>query len=209
MSELHNPTLFLNNLQTISYQYEENNKTIKGTYQKIIEKTKIFSDTKAELLSLKHDVDGVLTEEKLWIFSREKDNLTYSVGFGIEGDKLVPKSDYAYCYFQTKEETHLNFIIHAPFLLTPDRHHLKDDDEHNTQMILLQAELAADSMVYLRDIGKETGHNLISDDILKIVPIKSDDFYIQKQQYNYYLRKYETIIIGQKTFEPFYNQILN
>lgn len=181
----------------------------KGTYQKIIEKTKIFSDTKAELLSLKHDIDGVLTEEKLWIFSRENDNLTYSVGFGIEGDKLVPKSDYAYCYFQTKEETHLNFIIHAPFLLTPDRQHLKDGEKHNTQMITLLAELAADSMVYLRDIGKETGHNLISDDILKIVPIKSEDFYIQRQQYNYYLRKNETIIIGQKTFEPFYNQILN
>ncbi|WP_295070291.1 ATP-binding protein [uncultured Fibrobacter sp.] len=209
LSELHNPTLFLNNLQKISYQYEKEGKTIKGAYQKVIEKTKNFPNTKADLLSLIHDVNDSRTEEKLWTFSRKKDNLTYSVGFSIKDDKLEPKSDYAYCYFQTKEETHLNFIIHAPFLLTPDRQHLKDGDEHNTQMILLLAELAADSMVYLRDIGKETGHNLISDDILKIVPIKSDDFYIQKQQYNYYLRKYETIIIGQKTFEPFYNQILN
>ena len=49
LSELHNPTLFLNNLQTISYQYEEDYKTIKGTYQKITEKQKNFSDTKAEL----------------------------------------------------------------------------------------------------------------------------------------------------------------
>jgi hypothetical protein len=209
LSELHNPTLFLNNLQTISYQFEKDDKIIKGTYQKTTEKTKNFSDAKAELLSLKHDIDSSITEEELWIFSRKKDNLTYSVGFGIESDKLVPKSDYAYCYFQTKEETHLNFIIHAPFLLTPDRQHLKDGEEHNTQMISLLAELAADSMVYLRDIGKETGHNLIDDDILKIIPIKSDDFYIQKQQYNYYLHKYETTIIGQKSFEPFYNQILN
>lgn len=209
LSELHNPTLFLNNLQTISYQFEKDDKIIKGTYQKTTEKTKNFSDAKAELLSLKHDIDSSITEEELWIFSRKKDNLTYSVGFGIESDKLVPKSDYAYCYFQTKEETHLNFIIHAPFLLTPDRQHLKDGEEHNTQMISLLAELAADSMVYLRDIGKETGHNLIDDDILKIIPIKSDDFYIQRQQYNYYLHKYETTIIGQKSFEPFYNQILN
>lgn len=209
LSELHNPTLFLNNLQTISYQFEKDDKIIKGTYQKTTEKTKNFSDTKAKLLSLKHDIDSSITEEELWIFSRQKDNLTYSVGFGIKDDKLEPKSDYAYCYFQTKEETHLNFIIHAPFLLTPDRQHLKDGEEHNTLMISLLAELAADSMVYLRDIGKETGHNLIDDDILKIIPIKSDDFYIQRQQYNYYLRKYETIIIGQKLFEPFYNQISN
>lgn len=209
LSELHNPTLFLNNLQTISYQYEEDNKTIKGTYQKTTEKTKNFSDTKAELLSLKHNIDESPTEEKLWIFSRKNNNLTYSVGFGIKDDKLIPKSDYAYCYFQTKEETHLNFIIHAPFLLTPDRQHLKDGEDHNNQMISLLAELAADSMVYLRDIGKETGHNLISDDILKIVPIKSDDFYIQIQQYNYYHHKNETKIVGQKPFEPFYNQILN
>ena len=31
LSELHNPTLFLNNLQTISYQYEEDNKTIRSS----------------------------------------------------------------------------------------------------------------------------------------------------------------------------------
>ena len=185
LSELHNPALFLNNLQKISYQYEDGNRTVKGTYQKIIEKTKIFLDTKAELLSLRHDVNGLLTEEKLWTFSRKKESLTYSVGFGIKDGKLEPKSDYAYCYFQTKEETHLNFIIHAPFLLTPDRQHLKDGEEHNAQMISLLAELAADSIVYLRDIGEESGHNLIGDDILKIVPIKSGDFYIQEQQYNY------------------------
>lgn len=209
LSELHNPTLFLNNLQKISYQYEDGNRTVKGTYQKIIEKTKIFSDTKAELLSLRHDVNGLLTEEKLWTFSRKKDSLTYSVGFGIKDGKLEPKSDYAYCYFQTKEETHLNFIIHAPFLLTPDRQHLKDGEEHNVQMISLLAELAADSIVYLRDIGEESGQNLIGDDILKIVPIKSGDFYIQEQQYNYYYHKHETIVKGRKPFEPFYNQILN
>ncbi len=209
LSELHNPTLFLNNLQKISYQYEKEGKTIKGAYQKVIEKTKNFPNTKADLLSLIHDVNDSRTEEKLWTFSRKKDNLTYSVGFSIKDDKLEPKSDYAYCYFQTKEETHLNFIIHAPFLLTPDRQHLKDGEDHNTQMISLLAGLAADSMVYLRDIGKESGHNLINDEILKIVPIKSDDFYIQIQQYNYYHHKNETKIIGQKPFEPFYNQILN
>lgn len=210
LSELHNPTLFLNNLKTITYQYEKDGTIIKGGYHKAIDETKFFDETKAELSTLKHNVNGETTEEKLWVFSRQKDSFpVYSVGFAIKNGKLIPKADYAYCFFQTKEETHLNFIIHAPFLLTPDRQHLKDDEEHNSKMIQSLAKLAADSMTYLRDIGIKSGTRLIDDDILNIIPIKSADFYIQRQDYNNITHRRVTQNLSPKSFAPFYDYFLD
>lgn len=198
LSELSNPTLFLNNLEKVSYQYEDGPQTTKGIYLKKIKQSKEYPDgTKAEQVSITHEVNGDVTEEQLWIFSRKKDNkLTYSVGFGLEDDKLVPRSDYAYCYFQTKEETHLNFIIHAPFLLTPDRQHIKNGEEHNKELISSLAELAADCMIFLRDIGEDIGIPLIDDNILKIIPIDSSNYSPSTNS-------------DSITFYPFYEQILN
>ncbi len=206
LSELHNPTLFLNNLEYISYEYNDENQLIKGRYLKKIKQTKDFSDdTKGMLLSLVHDVDGIISEDELWVFSRKQDGaLSYSVGFGLQDGKLIPKADYAYCFFQTKEDTHLNFIIHAPFLLTPDRQHLKGGDDHNKLMISLLADLAADSIVYLRDIGANGEKLLIDDGILKVIPVKFEDFY-KSMGYNYYSKQYD---YAEKDFCPFYKRIL-
>lgn len=211
LSELSNPTLFLNNLERVSYQYEDGPQPTKGHYLKKIKQSKEYPDgTKAEQVSITHEVNGDVTEEQLWIFSRKKGNkLTYSVGFGLEDNKLVPRSDYAYCYFQTKEETHLNFIIHAPFLLTPDRQHIKNGEEHNVVFISHLADLAADSIVHLRDIGIETEHPLIDDNIIKIIPIKSSDFFVQKRVYSWLKRTYEIINESPKSLEPFYTRVLN
>lgn len=209
LSELSNPTLFLNNLERVSYQYEDESQPTKGLYLKKIKQSKEYHDgTNAEQVSVIHEVNGDVTEEQLWIFSRKKDNkLTYSVGFGLEDDKLIPRSDYAYCYFQTKEETHLNFIIHAPFLLTPDRQHLKNGEEHNEELISLLAELTADGIVHLRDIGIENNQPLIDDDILKIIPVDSSDFYTKEWlSYGYRNGLY---ITKARAFEPFYAKILD
>lgn len=206
LSDLHSPTLFLHNLECISYHYNDENQPIKGRYLKKIRQTKDFpNDTKGKLLSLVHSVNDKVSEEELWIFSRRQDDkLDYSVGFGLKDGKLIPKADYAYCFFQTKEETHLNFIIHAPFLLTPDRQHLKGGDEHNKLMISLLADLAADSIVYLRDIGANVENPLIDDSILNIIPVKFEDFY-RSNGYNYRLNQADYV---EKDFCPFYKRIL-
>jgi len=73
----------------------------------------------------------------------------------------------------------LNFIIHAPFLLTDSREGIKKDDSWNKKAVNKLAELAADSLLILRDL------KLIDDDIINIIPYKKDDFFDEDSDEEY------------------------
>ena len=197
LCSLVNPLLFLLHLKKIDFEFDDTN----GSYQKEIIKEYHFEGTKAECINLSQVINNNREEEKLWLFSRADENdRIYSVGFFLDKDgKLCPVQQYAYCFFPTRETTGLNFIIHAPFLLTDSREGIKVGNEHNKRMIDLLAELAADSLVYLRDIGNEENVRLIDDNIVDIIPVNSlnkrDDWF------GYIVKKSE--------FEPFYEKILN
>ena len=64
-------------------------------------------------------------------------------------------SSPAFCFFPTKETTGLNFIIHAPFLLTDSREGILAGEAHNIRLIDLLAKLAGSTLLYLRDIGEK------------------------------------------------------
>jgi hypothetical protein len=145
---LNYPLLFLSYLENISFEDQGS----LGLYGKYIEETLQFGDTVAECITLTQN-DGVeLFDDKLWLFSRsDRHGLTYSVGFFLDKEgNLAPKQHSAFCFFPTKEVTDLNFIIHAPFLLTDSREGIRAGEHHNKEMIQLLANLAADSLVYLR-----------------------------------------------------------
>lgn len=170
---LDDPTLFLSNLQEVKFTIGD----MIGTYKKeIAERKEVDVDTWAERLVL---TDGKSLKQNLWLFSRKADGRNYSVGFFLDDkNHLKPVNKYAFCFFPTKKETHLNFIIHAPFLLTPNREGILNK-EHNKIMIDLLASLVADSLVYLRDIG------LIDDGILKIIPVKESDFHCASDEISF------------------------
>lgn len=196
LCSLVNPLLFLLHLKRIDFELDD----AKGSYQKEVMKEYHFDGTKAECINLCKVIDGEREESKLWLFSRTDENdRNYSVGFFLDKDgKLCPVQQYAYCFFPTRETTGLNFIIHAPFLLTDSREGIKTGNGHNKKMIHLLAELAADSIVFLRDIGNEEGIRLIDDNIVDIIPIKS------LHERDWYGR-----IVKKSEFEPFYEKILN
>jgi len=195
LQSLVNPLLFLPSLKEINFKIDETN----GSYRKEIVREYDFNETKAEYIKLFKVIDDECEENCLWLFSRiNESDRRYSVGFYLDKDgELCPVEQYAYCFFQTRETTGLKFIIHAPFLLTDSREGIKAGDEHNEEMIGLLAELAADSLVYLRDIGNEEGIRLIDDNILNIIPTKS---------------LHETDwwgdVVRKSEFEPFYEEIL-
>ena len=113
----------------------------------------------------------------MWLFTRKLDGLKYSVGYFLDdNDQLKPVTQPAFCYFPTKESTGLNFIIHAPFLLTDSREGIRSGVSHNNELVSLLAKLAADSLLILRDIGIDEGVRLIDDGILNIIPIRKQDF---------------------------------
>jgi Superfamily I DNA and RNA helicases and helicase subunits len=171
------PSLFLSNLQEISFKIHD----ISGIYSKTIEETYTFENTIAERICLTQNNDVNQTNsnnEKLWLFSRKNEaGLKYSVGFFIDEDgHLSPKSHETFCFFPTKENTNLNFIIHAPFLLTDSREGIRAGEQYNRDMINLLAELAADSFVYLKEIGQKKGIQIIDDNIFDIIPYDESHF---------------------------------
>jgi hypothetical protein len=182
------PILFLHSLKEISYDCFGS----EGIFRKEILETKEFGETIATKILL----TGPVTESQdmLWIFTRKDNELDYSVGFFLNADgKLLPKSPYAFCYFPTLVTTNLNFLIQAPFLLTDSREGIKekDKDNHNVRMVQLLADLAADSFLYLRDIGGAGENRLVDDNIMDIIPYKRELF----EQ------------TGRISFMPFYDSI--
>lgn len=164
------PTLFLSNLQEVKWKAEQEY----GEYsKKRIEKSNT-NKVDLELIELKQVIGQQKTKERLYLFTgfTQVDNLTYSVGYFLDKKgKLTPRQLPAFCYFPTKEITNLNFIIHAPFLLTDSREGIHRSKEHNSEMVKLLAQLSSESLLTLKKL------KLIDDNVFDIIPYKKNDFY--------------------------------
>ena len=188
------PILFLSNLKYVSFEFAD---TL-GLYGKDIDNDKSFveDDIIVEHITLTHNVGDDFIDRKLWLFSRKyniSDNHSekYSVGFFLdENNNLVATNEQAFCFFPTKESTGLNFIVHAPFLLTDSREGIKAGAEHNKTMIQLLANLAADSLLLLKKL------KLINDNIVDILPYDESKFNDINDK-------------NKISFKPFYSLIKN
>ncbi|MCQ2081899.1 MAG: AAA domain-containing protein [Lachnospiraceae bacterium] len=169
------PTLFLKNLRKITFKCGE----VTGEYIKKVKEERVIDDTKIEKLEFVNGKKG--SSDRMWLFTRKtEEQYRYSCGFFVDkAGKLMNTDYYAFCFFPTKKDTNLNFIINAPFLLTDSREGIKATDKHNIRMIELLAELSADCFVYLRDIGIENDIQIIDDEILSFIPI-DESLYIPK-----------------------------
>ena len=198
LQSLSYPSMFLNNIKNIDYEIEKNI----GMYEKIIDtsKTKILDEnTTAEFIKYTQSVSekNDISTQRFWKFNRKisgTNNLTCSVAFLVdEKNKLKPIKKPAFCFFPTREDTKLNFLINAPFLLNNSRANIVAKEQHNKDMIEILSKLAGNSLVYLRDIGEKEGIRYIDDDILNIVPLSV---------YNFVCNENEQI-----SFRSFYDEI--
>lgn len=186
------PILFLSNLKYVSFEFAD----VLGLYGKDIEQSFEENNIIAENIKLTHNVGDDLIDKKLWLFSRkynisDEHSERYSVGFFLDdNNKLIAKDEQAFCYFPTKETTNLNFIVHAPFLLTDSREGIKAGVQHNKDMISLLADLAADSLLLLKKL------KLIDDNIFNILPYDESKFNDVDDK-------------NKISFKPFYNSIKN
>ncbi len=173
LNTLKYPVLFLENLASINFTIGN----ITGEYRKRISKRYSFGSTAVERITLIKTIPDEEENTNLFLFSRKKDGLRYSIGYFLdEEDNLIPVREPAFCYFTTKEDTGLNFLIHAPFLLTDSREGVRAGIKHNEDMVDLIADLSADSFMNLISIEKIEGHKYITDHILDIIPVCEDDF---------------------------------
>ena len=168
------PLLFMSRIKSIEFEFKD----VLGLYGKEINETIQFEDTIAEQICLTQNNGDELYDENLWLFSRTDEcNRKYSVGYFMDKEgHLRPINEPAFCFFPTKEVTGLNFMIHAPFLLTDSREGIRAGILHNDKMLQRLAKLSADALVYLRDISEEKNTRLIDDGIFDIIPIDSEKF---------------------------------
>ena len=179
LKELDCPLLFLSNLKEIKFRFGKES----GSYSKSSKSARLFEEnnpnlrTKSELITL---TAPAKENQSLYLFSRQCNGGNYSVGYFLDDkNHLTPVDKTAFCFFPTKRNTGLKFIIHAPFLLSGSREGILAGDSHNDDMINLLAELAADSLVYLRDL------KLIDDGILNILPTNEADFNTSADQISF------------------------
>lgn len=76
------------------------------------------------------------------------------VAFLIKDDRVVcaPNTELV-VFFPTEKKTELGFLIQGPFKTTKARDNIAQDSDANSQLIETAAQLAADSLILLRDMG--------------------------------------------------------
>lgn len=148
------PLLFMNNLKEIRFECPNHT----GRYEKKVEEQRVTGDIVGEKIVLTRTISRTSERHKLWMFSRKYQGaLCYSVCFFLDEKNRLKEEQYnAFCYFSTKETTGLNFLIHAPFLLTDSREGIRVGAANNVELIRRLAALSADSLLILRDVGKES-----------------------------------------------------
>jgi len=192
LEELNNPLLFLNHLQKIQWQTLSN----EGSFTKSIETDfqKISNLYSCELTEVRLD------ENLFYVFSRLSEfGYKYSIAYPLDKNGNVDSSskyngytDYAYCFFATKQETKAKFLIHAPFILTPNREGIKENKKENEQLISQLAKLSVDSILICKKL------QLINDQFFNILPINHDYF---GSKDNIFIPIYQAIRVALRTQE--------
>lgn len=90
---------------------------------------------------------------------------------------------YISVYFPTETESKLDFIIQGPFRTTPNRSSVPADDEDNTMLADIAADLLVESVEKLKKM------DLLTADLLRILPISKDRFSV----YPLFLPLYEKL----------------
>lgn len=192
------PTLFLSSLKEVKWKTGKET----GQYTKKSTTKKRDGDIMYEKVELYQQIGLNEIKEKLYLFTRStEENHAYSIGYFLDKkDKVKPKQFSAFCFFPTKETTNLNFILHAPFLLTDSREGIHRSKDHNSVMVELLSELTADSLLILKKL------KLITDQIFDVLPYKDaeyghdgffDNFYLKVKQT---FRTEEILPAKDKTF---------
>jgi hypothetical protein len=180
LTTLDNPILFLRNLKKVVIELPEDTDVV---YEKKVSFRRSKGDITHELLTLTNSAGN----QRIHMFTRpievtEESGKRYkqyiSVGYFLKenGDLDNEIRGRVFCFFPTAEDFHLHCIVHAPFLLVDSRQQLKDN-KLNARLKSLLANLAAESLLILRDYGIEIGHLLVTENIFYFIPLK-DRHYI-------------------------------
>lgn len=182
--------LFLKNIQSISWSFEEKNgiylKQIKSSKNcKYIDITTQINNSSYIQSYIKIDKDVILNEK----------SLTLSVAYAMKHEKIIPiENAKLSVFFPTKVGTYYKFLLQAPYKTTPNRESIPFEDEENQFITKQLSKLVGDSFLLLKE------EKLLSIDFLESMLL--DVRYIHN---HLYMSIYEEIKLAFKT----YNLILS
>lgn len=171
ISTLEYPQLFLFNINSISWKTPKQ----KGNIQKRkIKQYETFRDITSTLYEL-NNPNGKTT--KILLMSRNVEvpetdyKHTIAIGYILD-DKGRIRTDIRpnmNCFFPTQENIDTCYVIHAPFALVDNRQQIKRRNEVNESLLKSIGQLAADSIVILKDISIKTKKTLLGDNIFALM----------------------------------------
>jgi hypothetical protein len=153
---LNNELLFLQHLQEL--EVHVNGKVKLYTKKKLTEN---INSSVSDLICIVYKLDEqriLKVEKNLIIQSQDKTIIQTKISIGFllnEKGEIDYKKEWkrwvenAYCYFPTHEQTGLPFLIHAPFILTPNREGIKETRVENKQLLVHIGNLLAESIDFL------------------------------------------------------------
>ena len=179
------PLLFLNHLQKIEWETTEATGSYKKEIQAVQEEEGILVQ---ELLCLKKIGKKTTTHHLLQFIKKEtKLHLSYSLVFLQNESKHIIGADTfsAHCFFPTRVPTNLQFLIHAPFLLTDSREGIKLEDKWNKSLIQKLAILLPESIFAIKKMG------LLRTSFFRILPF--DDAVFKGASGHFFLPFYQEL----------------
>ncbi|RKZ84373.1 MAG: hypothetical protein DRR19_17850, partial [Candidatus Parabeggiatoa sp. nov. 1] len=179
LKNLNNPLLFLRHLTEMTWVSSDG---CQGQYTKAVKVIEIEkAPYRVELVSrsfapwFPRSRDAPVSH--FLVFTAKTNTHPFSIAYltqledsGQLAQVLYNQTFPAYCFFPTKETTHLRFIVQAPFLLTDSREGIKHGEAWNRHLIDAIAQLTADSLSIIKDLG------LLTDAFFNVLPINEPDF---------------------------------
>ena len=201
LKDLNHPLLFLKNLKRIGWKNEE----LQWNYSKDEE-----IKGKAKIVSSIYNEKAQKNITKFLVFEKEipspknpQKSLRIDIAFRLSPDGKsieINKQFSPFCFFETHEQSELQFIIQAPFVLNNSREGLKVNDPDNTYLIKNLASLFSESLPAVRDLG------FLSIGFFSLIPLPPHvDGPLNMGRYVDFFWKSRAVLTSEEKLMPVYN----
>lgn len=193
------PNLFLSHVAEIDWETASGES---GSYRKRIHKEDQQARLRYDELHYVQQVEGEKQTQHLHLFSdqlveEETGNAhSFSLGFFMNEKSTVHAQQNVpvYCFFPTRVQANLPFIVHAPFLLTDNREGIKEDNEWNESLIAGLYKLLNKALLYLCD------KKLLDMAVLKALPL--EPYQITDERFDGFYASLKSVFRGPEPLLP-------
>ncbi|MCK9528601.1 MAG: DUF3883 domain-containing protein [Syntrophales bacterium] len=188
--------LFLPNIDSITWHEDEKTTKVPCLSKISLDEIK-GNDLNYKKVEIRNALSG---ESKQYLVFQRKiqiggKNLDIDIVYGYDPvqNRIIPlKNRKLHVYFPTTEETHLNFLLNAPFRTTANRENIKLENNEDASVLEELSRLAADSILFIQ---KQYPNLLNVSFYSNIIPLKED---IQNKIYRIFFETIKSFMINPK-----------